>query len=311
MHSLVPAPQPKLIARLTKLPSGFHLVEPGPLHRLVLHQGESVIAASVCEGETTPLHLQRDGDMDFIPAGSAGRWLDQGPSTVLAISLCPSAFIEAARRLGRSPRHLRLQPKLAFRDDRLASLARLAPLQGDASTPGGAVFGEALARAMAVQILSFESRETSNPARPHPLEGRRLRAVTAYIDAHLDGLLTLDVLARQAGLKRSHFAAAFRLATGRSPHQFVIERRIEAARRLLLTGEMSISEVAFQTGFAHQSHLSRALRKHTGHTPLALRRVPDARNVGGQQPASPLLIGDRVVVSEDGRPQSVAGLSAR
>lgn len=307
MRSLLPASDPKLTARLIELTPGVHLVEPGPRHRLILHRGDPVLAASACEQEHTSLHVQREGDMDFIPAGSAGRWLDQGPSTVLALSLCHSVFTEAARRLGRSPRHIRPKPRLAFRDDRLASLARLAPLETESSTPGSAAFGEALARAMAVHILGLEPRETADPARIRPLEGRRLRAVMTYIDTHLDEALTLDALAREAGLKRSHFAAAFRLATGRSPHQFVIERRIDAARQLLLGGEMSISEVAFQTGFAHQSHLSRALRKLTGQTPRDLRGLSAGaprRLVGAAT------VGDPASAGEDAGPQSVGRSSA-
>lgn len=205
--------------------------------------------------------------MDFIPADAWGWWRDEAPSTLLALTLCPSLFRDAARRLGRSTRVVHLKPWLHRRDERLASLARLALRDADEFDPGAMAFTDAIASAMAVRILNLGLEAPENNARVQPLDGRRLKAVLGYIDAHLDQTLTLDRLAGLAGLRRSHFAAAFRLATQHSPRQFIIRRRVEAARKLLADGAGSISEVAFQTGFAHQSHLSRALRKITGLTP--------------------------------------------
>lgn len=272
-----PRPAPKLIARLVDLAPGRHAIEAARLHRLIMHHGAPVLASSVSGGMTTPLHVQRDGDLDFIPAGLTARWTDDGPSRVLALSLCPSAFSEAAGHLGRASRRLLLTPRLSFRDDRLAGLARLAPREDDADAAGTG-FGDALARTIAVRILHLLQQDAPLRDRVRPLEGWRLRAALLFIENHLDEALTLDRVARETGLKRSQFAAAFRLATGQSPRQYVIRRRVEAATRLLAAGGASISEVAFQTGFSHQSHLSRAIRKFTGRTPgeLARRAGPAA-----------------------------------
>lgn len=136
--------------------------------------------------------------------------------------------------------------------------------------PGPAAFSDALARAVAIQLLSLEPASAERGERGRPLDPRRLRTVISYIDAHLDENLTLDRLARETGLKRSHFASAFRLATGQSPRQYVIRRRVDAARELLSARAGPISEIAYRTGFAHQSHLSRAIRKLTGMTPREL-----------------------------------------
>lgn len=311
MRSLALSPEPKISARRIDLAAGVHLVEPGPRHRLIMHQGPPVLARSTSEGVSTALHLQRAGDMDFIPAGATGRWLDEGPSLVLALSLCPSVFTEAAIRLGRSPRRLRLTPRLSFRDERLAALARLAPAHGTPHDPGAAAFADALARAMAVQILNRALSADLGAERVRPLEGRRLRSVIAYIDAHLDQSLPLDDLAREAGLRRSHFAAAFRLATGQSPRQFVIQRRVEAARSLLLAGCTSISEVAFQTGFAHQSHLSRALRRLTGVTPGDLIRTANDPTNAMRFSTEPTSSGSAPPRTEDAAPQLAVRSTAR
>ena len=63
-----------------------------------------------------------------------------------------------------------------------------------------------------------------------------------------------------------------RRTMGRSVHRYVVERRVQRARSLLLAGERSIAQVALATGFAHQSHLARWMKRLLGVTPAALLR---------------------------------------
>ena len=69
-----------------------------------------------------------------------------------------------------------------------------------------------------------------------------------------------------------HFARSFKAATGLSPHQYVIQRRVERAKTLLTGGDLSIAEVAGAVGFANQSHLAFHLRRLLGVSPKALRQ---------------------------------------
>ena len=64
-----------------------------------------------------------------------------------------------------------------------------------------------------------------------------------------------------------HFARLFKQATGVSPRQFVIRRRIEAAKILLAARRLSIGEVALAVGFCSQSHFTTSFRRSTGITP--------------------------------------------
>ncbi|WP_345711050.1 helix-turn-helix transcriptional regulator, partial [Kineococcus glutinatus] len=68
-----------------------------------------------------------------------------------------------------------------------------------------------------------------------------------------------------------HFARLFRVATGCSPHQHVLRRRVERARELVVGTAVPLAQVAARCGFADQSHLTRALRRELGVTPAALR----------------------------------------
>ncbi|WP_242495129.1 helix-turn-helix domain-containing protein [Salinicola tamaricis] len=60
--------------------------------------------------------------------------------------------------------------------------------------------------------------------------------------------------------------------TGLSPYQFVMRQRLEAARHLVTTSDTPLSEIAERTGFANQSGLSHAFRRHFGYPPVTLRR---------------------------------------
>lgn len=98
--------------------------------------------------------------------------------------------------------------------------------------------------------------------------------VEKVLDAFREDVATWDgvaSLARRAGLTRSHFARRIRELTGLPPYQRVVGSRIEAAKHLLERTETPISGVAYRTGFADQSHLTRAFRRATGSTPARYR----------------------------------------
>jgi len=107
------------------------------------------------------------------------------------------------------------------------------------------------------------------------LGAQQLQRVLDRIEAALGSELRLVELATVAGLSVSHFATLFRLTTGMSVHQYVMQQRVQRAQQLLLRGGMSVCEVALETGFAHQSHLARWMRRLHGKTPGTLLREAD------------------------------------
>jgi AraC-like DNA-binding protein len=81
---------------------------------------------------------------------------------------------------------------------------------------------------------------------------------------------TLEALAAELGTHPSHLVRVFRREYGLPPHRYVVGRRVDHARRLLLDGR-PIAEVAAETGFHDQSHLTRHFRALLGTTPGAFR----------------------------------------
>jgi len=136
---------------------------------------------------------------------------------------------------------------------------------------------EFLTRALAVHLL----RCSSSPDLPSrgaggTLSAAKLRSAIDYVHDNLNWNLSLEAIAGATGDSPCHFARMFRRTTGKTPHQYVIGRRIECAKRLLEAGELPISAIAVDTGFASQSHLTEVFRRATGVTPKsfqdALRR---------------------------------------
>ena len=104
------------------------------------------------------------------------------------------------------------------------------------------------------------------------LPAYRLRQVIDYIDAHLERNLKLRELAEITQLSPNYFTKLFKQSTGLTPHQYVIQQRVERVKRLLLSGKLSIAEIAIAVGFSHQSHLNRHFKRQVGTTPKAFLR---------------------------------------
>jgi AraC family transcriptional regulator len=103
------------------------------------------------------------------------------------------------------------------------------------------------------------------------LAGWQAKRVIAFIEENLAGRIAISDLARIARVSRGHFARAFRKHFGRSPSEYVIERRVDQARTLMRTTAQGLCEIALDCGFADQAHMSRHFRRRTGFSPRAWR----------------------------------------
>lgn len=101
----------------------------------------------------------------------------------------------------------------------------------------------------------------------------------AFISDRIDSGISLADLAAVAKLSTSYFSVAFKTSFGRSPHAYVMERRIETAKDQILNTDLSLCEIALNCGLADQAHLSRVFKRVTGMTPSAWRRVKAASKV--------------------------------
>lgn len=101
-----------------------------------------------------------------------------------------------------------------------------------------------------------------------------MEEVQQYIQRHLHEKLTVDILAERTGYSPSHFNRLFRRAANQSPYQFIMGARMDRAKHLLATSELSIQEIADRCGFPSVSNFSHTFRQACGMTPSAFRKQP-------------------------------------
>jgi AraC-like DNA-binding protein len=98
-----------------------------------------------------------------------------------------------------------------------------------------------------------------------------LRRARDLIDRDYARPLDLAALAAEAGYSRHHFARAFAAAYGETPRAYLTRRRIERAKALLRTANLSVTEVCYLVGFESVGSFSSRFRALVGHTPTGYR----------------------------------------
>ena len=112
-----------------------------------------------------------------------------------------------------------------------------------------------------------------------PLQGNRkkegnkaVEKAIAYIKNNLTADLTLESLANEVKFAPSYFHKLFKAYTGKPLHRYIEDLRIEQATNLLITTEMTLTQIAYECGFSSQSYFSYAFKRHTSMTPRAYAR---------------------------------------
>ncbi len=218
----------------------------------------------------------RQGDLFLRPAGRAPyelRWqaISSQPVQTLFLQLHSDLVSRTTQELaGAATGQATLVENTGFQDLLLMQLCLTLWHDLKRQVPAEKLYLQSIAQLIAVHLLRGGSPAVENG---QTLTRQQMRHVTDFIQAHLDQDLSLDQLAQQAGLSPYHFSRMFRQTTGESPHQFVLGRRIELARQLLTETDAALAQVALQSGFASQSHLSSVFKRRLGLTPRAYRHT--------------------------------------
>ncbi len=241
-------------------------------HVLVINLGAPTEAQEHLAGRQGRLGT---GSLTILPAQAPSRWhLDhRGDIHHLHLYLPPSLVHSVAAESCIYPDKVELVDALGVSDPQIETIISsfLSELRSDGL--GGKLFTESLTNLLIIHLLRHHSsiRQSSPPIRATGLSGAALRRVESYIVDHLAEDLSLAELAAQVHLSPYHFARCFKEATGFSPHQYVIRRRIERAKLLLTTTDWPLSHIAHIVGFASESHFALHFKDLTGLTPRQYR----------------------------------------
>lgn len=181
-----------------------------------------------------------------------------------------TAAAEHLRRIGQRS----IAPSLNTAVDRDPAIAQMTSALLQAMTEKvDDLYAETSAAWLAVHLVTrYGTRSGIGDSRsPGVISDARVARVIEFMSAHFDQPLTLDQLAAEACVSKFHFTRLFRSKVGQSPLGFLTDLRLEAARRMLVTSDLSVAAVGEACGYRAPSHFSAAFTARYGLTPTAFR----------------------------------------
>ena len=227
-------------------------------------------------------HWRDDEHRDFIyhkneiivtPAGVRSGWRWHARSKVIVITLEPEQLEKFAQtELGVLLKDEQLKNIPPFIDEDITSAGILLrdALQSDM---GSDVLFESYARIFLVKlILKYGLERDEDLAFNQSFTAKHYKRILDYVAEHYAGEVSLEQLARQAGLSTSHFSRLFKQTIGQSPYQFVMAYRVEQAKKMLQDPDRPMIDIALSCGFSDQAHFARTFKQSTGETPGQFRK---------------------------------------
>jgi len=216
------------------------------------------------------------GTVSVTTRGVPSAWHWTLPTKATLLYLSPGLVTRvAADVFDREIADVRLRDVLKTDDEILRACIETMTAEVRTHCLGGQLLVDALATQACVQLLRRYADVTFPESRVRSAGLSRLqeKIVARYIEENLDQKLRLAELAQVAHISVNHFLRQFRLKFGCAPHVYVIQRRLERAQRLLAKTRLPIKDVAAQSGFTDQSHMSRTFQRYLRTTPRSYRDI--------------------------------------
>lgn len=232
----------------------------GPTHAMHLHEYEGRMRTEDRELALAP------GILTFSPAGNASTYDLPRPGQHWCVHFNPEAV--GSEPTMSIPRHLNLAANHAEAAQRLARIAHLHQ-RSTSGIDSDRVYSAAATIALQDFLLWIALRDQAGDENAAPREP--VRAVMEYINRRLHLSLRISDLAVVAGWSPDYLARRFREQTGQTIARFILHRRIEHARLLLLTTNLPVKQIGARVGMPDPQYFNKQMRRVLGQSPSALR----------------------------------------
>jgi AraC-like DNA-binding protein len=196
-----------------------------------------------------------------------------GTGSEVEVLMPKSAFDSIAEHVGaRKLEALTVHPGENTPDPVLAHLEASLESAMDSAAATDPCLLDGMAAAILLHVAQrFGCLDAPQPAPRGGLAPWQLRIARRRLEQKLESDLALADIAAECGLSSSHFTRAFCASTGVPPHRWLMQRRVERAKALMLSEDTSLAQIAAHCGFADQSHFTRAFASLIGLPPARWR----------------------------------------
>jgi AraC family transcriptional regulator len=213
------------------------------------------------------------GSLSIVPVGTHFKWHTQGPIEFAHLYLAPSLLSRMALRFEKLS-DFSLVDRVGCRDPLLEASysAMLNEIRTkDAVEP---LYMDSLLETFVIKLLREHStaRNLRSSKPREMLAAYQLKRVMEFVEARLGSNVALSDLANVAGGSVFHFSRAFRNTAGDTPYRYVLRRRIERAKHLLVSSDTPIAEVARTCGFSSHANFAKTFSRFVGTTPKRFRQ---------------------------------------
>lgn len=233
---------------------------------IVYHAGGApTVSAQVGEQASRQTH---PGLLTIVPPGTSIAWAINGEVDSRSLHISNDILESLGSQL---ETEFKIPFACGFRDPWITAV--IEALEREIRNPSeiGRLYADSVSDALVLHVLAVHSGYKFRKSEGKGLANSTLRNALDRLHESISDGISLDVLAKEAGLSRSHFINSFRDSMGVPPHKYLTQIRLQLACELLAKTQSPIADIALQCGFSSQAHLTTCFSAAYGLSPRRFR----------------------------------------